>query len=474
MAASFYFYDLETTGVSSRRDRVMQFAGQRTDSDLNPVGEPDNILIKITPDVIPTPEAILITGITPQKTLAEGITEAKALQYLTSKVFIKDTIFVGFNNIRFDDEFMRFMLWRNFYDAYEWQWKDGRSRWDLLDAVRITRALRPEGIDWPFASDGKPTNKLSYLTDVNKLNHVNAHDALSDVIAAINIAKLIKAKQPKLFEYLLNLRSKQKVEALIGSRQPFIYTSGRYPSQYLHTTVAVKLADYPDRAGSAIVYDLRSSPKPFLSLSAEELAKRWSSYGKETPYFPAKILSYNRCPAVAPLNTLDSKSAKRLELSIDKIDKNAALLNEEFAQKLIEAAQIMQKNQQEQLIPDAQKAEEQLYDGFIDEPDKTKASVVRAADIDNIRSLELEFSDVRLKNLFPLYKARNFPSALSEDEKRRWDSFRQQKLIGDGKNSALAVYFSRINELSRLESTTPNEKYVLEELKLYGESIAPF
>src|SRR5206468_3619753 len=111
------------------------------------------------------------------------------------------TIVVGFNNIRFDNDFIRFLFWRNFYDAYEWAWKDGRSTWDLLDLVRMTRALRPEGLQWPFAPDGKPSNKLEYLAAVNKLDHVDAHDALSDVLASVALAGLIKSKQPRLFEY---------------------------------------------------------------------------------------------------------------------------------------------------------------------------------------------------------------------------------------------------------------------------------
>lgn len=232
MAKSFYFYDLETSGISSRSGRIMQFGGQRTDMDLKPIGKPDNILIKLTDDVLPDPDAVLIHGITPQKTRAEGISEAQFAKYLTSQVSTRDTIVVGFNNIRFDDEFIRYLLWRNFHDPYEWQWKNGCSRWDLLDVVRMTRALRPEAIKWPFAPDGKATVRLELLASVNKLAHDSAHDALSDVNASIAVARLIKNKQPKLFEYLLNMRGKTKVQALVGKGDPLIYTSGRYPGEF--------------------------------------------------------------------------------------------------------------------------------------------------------------------------------------------------------------------------------------------------
>lgn len=167
MAQSFYFYDLETSGLNPREDRIMQFAGQRTDMNLNPVGEPLNLLVKLNDDTLPSPDAIMVTGISPQQTVSDGYTEAEFAKILHEDICAEDTIMVGFNNIRFDDEFIRALFWRNFYDPYEWCWKDGRSRWDMLDVVRMTRALRPDGIEWPVDSEGKATNRLELLTSLN-------------------------------------------------------------------------------------------------------------------------------------------------------------------------------------------------------------------------------------------------------------------------------------------------------------------
>ncbi|MEK7153130.1 MAG: exodeoxyribonuclease I, partial [Patescibacteria group bacterium] len=199
--ASFFFYDLETSGFGSREARIMQFAGQRTDMQLNPIGEPANVFIRLTEDILPDPDAVLVTGITPQAAIADGITEAEFLKLFTEDIAVPYTIFVGFNTVRFDDEFVRCLHYRNFYDPYEWQWQDGRSRWDLLDLVRMTRALRPEGIEWPFDIKGNPTNRLELLTALNKLEHEHAHDALSDVEATIAVARLVRNKQEKLFDF---------------------------------------------------------------------------------------------------------------------------------------------------------------------------------------------------------------------------------------------------------------------------------
>ncbi|MBQ3348427.1 exodeoxyribonuclease I, partial [Candidatus Saccharibacteria bacterium] len=225
MNKTFFFYDLETSGLKAREDRIMQFAGQKTDMELNPIGEPVNILVKMTDDALPSPGAISVTGITPQMTLMDGISEAEFCRYVVEEVFVPNTIVLGYNTVRFDDEFMRATLWRNFYDAYEWEWKDNRSRWDMLDVVRLVRALRPEGINWPVTDEGKATNRLELLTKCNGLSHEHAHDALSDVYATIAVAKMIREKQPRKFEYLFKMRNKNEVQKLVKleNPQPCVY-----------------------------------------------------------------------------------------------------------------------------------------------------------------------------------------------------------------------------------------------------------
>ncbi len=472
--ASFYFYDLETSGFAPRTARIMQFGGQRTDLNLKPIGEPDNILIKMPEDVLPDPDAVLVHGITPQTTRADGVSEAEFVRYFNKEILKPDTIFVGFNNIRFDDEFMRHLFWRNFFDAYEWQWKDGRSRWDLLDASRMTRALRPEGIKWPFASDGTPSNRLEDLAHVNKLGHDSAHDALSDVRAALGLARLLKTKQPKLFDYLLNLRDKQKVAALVEAGQPIVYTSGRYPTEFEKTTVAVIIGQHPDKRG-ALMYDLRIDPDEFSAMSEAELAELWSLRGKDVPYFPVKLLSYNRAPAVAPLSVLDEASQKRLKLDMAQIKQNQVKLKaaKDFSAKLEKALAIVRPKLQPSLIVDEYVVDELLYDGFLAEADRLKMTLVRKTEAASLSELDPAFADERLNKMLLLYRARNFPKALSPDQQAWWENYRLRKLTEGGDQSRAAAYFKRIAELSALPKLNQKDRYLLEELNLYGQSILP-
>ena len=475
MSSSIYFYDLETSGFNPREARIMQFAGQRVDMDLQPIGEPHNFLIKLSDDILPEPDAILVTGITPQQTIADGITEAEFLKIFQAEIATPNTIFAGFNSIRFDDEFIRYMLYRNFYDPYEWQWKDGRSRWDLLDVVRMTRALRPNGIKWPVDSTGAATNRLELLTKLNKLDHSHAHDALNDVQATIAVAQLIKHKQSDLFSYLLKVRDKKQVAALV-SNGPFVYTSGKYSSDYDKTTVAIKLAESPKKQG-VLVYDLRFDPTPFLAMNAQELVEAWKWVKDATePRLPIKTLQFNRCPAVAPLSVLSKENGwERIKLNQTTIETNLKKLQtaDDFVRRVYEALAILDKAQQLRFLADDAEVDSKLYDGFIPDVDKPKMSQLHAASLEELISLKVEFKDERLNALLPLYKARNYPRSLSDTERLEWELFRERKLLSGKQNSRLARYFARLSVLAGQPNLTQSQRYILEELQLYAQSIMP-
>lgn len=475
MAQTFFFYDLETTGVNPRNDRIMQFAGVRTDMHLQPVGDEHDYLIRLNDDVLPQPDAILITGITPQKAIAEGMYEAEFLKLFYEKIALPDTIFVGFNTVRFDDEFMRYLMYRNFYDPYEWEWSDGRSRWDILDAVRMTRALRPDGIQWPFDSSGAPTNRLELLTELNKLSHENAHDALSDVHATIAVAQLLRSRQPKLFDYLLRTRGKEAVKELVTAKKPFVYTSGKYSGEFEKTTIAAMVAEHPQTG--ALVFDLRHEPEDFVGMSpvqlAEGLTRRRDDPGVRVP---VKTLKYNRCPAVAPLAVVDEPSWLRLGLDKDvirshfmKLQKHAA----ELGPKLIDAIALLDKKQQTRLLEDQGDVDTRLYDGFFDRADKDKMRVLRGAEPKELATLTLDFKDDRLNALLPLYRARNYPGSLTDEERQIWEDFRQRKLFAGGDSSRATKYFQRLAELAQQTNLSDEKRYLLEELQLYGQSIMP-
>ena len=468
MAQTFFFYDLETSGLNPRVDRIMQFAGRRTDLELNPIGEPYNILIKLNDDTLPSPEALMVTGITPQATQTDGITEAEFARIISEEVCTDDTITVGFNNIRFDDEFLRALLWRNFRDPYEWCWKNGCSRWDLLDVVRMTRALRPGGINWPFV-DGKETNRLELLTKENGIDHFQAHDALSDVDALIAVTKLIKTKQPQLYQYLFTKRDKKAVKQLVNldDKKPFVYTSGRYEADYHKTTIAFPLT--ASKNGNVVVYDLRYDPAAFINLSPDELKKKFYASWQERSAdgfikLPVKELQYNRSPAVAPVGVLEQEDGwQRLQLDQKTIEAHKAnLLGAPHFAENIRALFEAKPN-----YARAEDPEEQLYDGFVGDRDRLRIETVRNANARELADFHPEFSDERLSPLLLHYKARNFPESLSEDESRDWEQWRSAHIT-----KHLPKFITSLQRLAAGESES-EKQFILQELQLWAESIVP-
>lgn len=491
MHNSFYFYDLETSGLNPRGDRIMQFAGQRTDLYFRPIGEPTNLLVQLADDTLPSPGAIMVTGITPQMTHADGISERDFCRFIVEEVATPGTTIVGYNSVRFDDEFIRNTLWRNFHDAYEWQWKERRSRWDLLDVVRMTRALRPEGITWPVTPEGKATNRLELITKLNGISHEHAHDALADVVALIEVTKLIKQKQPQLYDYLYKMRWKRSIKKMINLKnpQPFVYSSGRYSSKFEKTTVAYPFAEAKN--GNVLVFDLRYNLDELMTAEkdgsfaekygwkhrasrSENSAKSHARSSYRTDYFPiVKTLQYNRCPAVAPIGVLDKNDGwERLGLTKSQIEENIEALNRypDFPERM--------QAQEHSEYPAAADPESSLYSAFIPEDDLILCSAVRSNGAEDLKNFHPNFQDPRLPELLLHYKAKYFPEILNEAEAKSWQEYRTARLEKQAQGflneiDALEKNLTKNpNFAARFGNKTSDEcRFILEELKLWHQSL---
>ncbi len=427
---TLYWHDYETSGTDPRFDRPMQFAGIRTDQDLNIIGEPLMIFCKPGGDFLPHPQAALITGLTPQQAEQEGLSEAEFISRIHDELAQPGTCGVGYNSLRFDDEFTRFTLFRNFFDAYAREWQNGNSRWDIIDMVRLTRALRPEGINWPDREDGKPSFRLEDLTAANHIEHSGAHDALADVYATIEMAKLIKNAQPKLYDYVFEHRRKQALGPILNlhQRTPVIHVSRMYPSEYCGTALVVPLAKDPNNSNGIIVYDLRHDPHDLIELDADTLRERLFTATSDLPEGvrrPAlKTLHINKCPVVVPASTLDETAAARLQIDREQHNRHLDMLNKagDLSAKL---NAIFTKPVYDEIDdPDAS-----LYGGgFFSDSDKRKMEVIRSAEPDMLKTLSVPFEDARLPELLFRYRARNWPETLDSDEQDIWQQYRRQRL----------------------------------------------
>lgn len=471
---TLYWYDLETFGIDPKKDRICQFAGIRTDEDLNVVGEPLTLFCKLPEEILPEPISCLVTGITPDLANEKGMREKDFIQRIFQEFSQPNTCVVGYNNLRFDDEFMRYAFYRNFFDPYEREWKNGNSRWDIIDMVRLTHALRPEGINWPKHENGTTSFRLELLTKENEISHDAAHDALSDVYATIAFAKLIKTVQPKLYEYAYTKRSKQHALKLLDVKQmtPILHVSSRYPAAQHCTAIVAPLSMHPTNKNAYIVYDLNIDPTQLLELNAEEIKKRVFTPSSEMPEdmerVPLKAVHINKCPILAPLSTLDAESAKRIGIKLDTCYKNLRTIKQ--SNQIRDKIRAVFSNQEFEKESDP---EYQLYEGFFADKDKLNFEQIRNYTFEQMTDARLYFEDPRLNELFVHYKARNYPGSLSDEETLLWEEYQQQRLFGHDNSRSLTIALMRqkIDELKSQPDQYPERQHLLDELLVYVDTI---
>ena len=462
--SSIFWYDFETYGDNPRRDRASQFAGIRTDEALNIISEPLVMYCRPSDDFLPNPLACQITGITPQQAQAKGLNEAEFIKNINEELSKPETCVAGYNNIRFDDEMTRQLLYRNFFDPYEREWKNGNSRWDIIDMVRLCAATRPEGINWPKKEDGSNSFKLEQLTAANQIEHAGAHDALADVLATIELAKLVRKHQPKLFDYVYRLRHKQKVQTKINldRRTPVLHVSATYSSRLGCLALVMPICVHPQNNNGIIVYDLREDPDNWMGLSSDEIHSRvytsTDQLAKGVNRVPLSTVYVNRCPVVASPAVLEPNRASLYELDIEACREHWQLMQSTVG--IGNKIRDVFKNEkfEQEADPDYM-----IYsNGFFSDNDRSLMQTVRATNPNDLGRLDLPFQDGRLHEMLFRYRARNYRKLLNQNELERWNCFRQQRLTD--KNARQR--YDRDMELAK-EKIVGGDEQVLSDLQRY-------
>jgi len=479
---TFLWHDYETFGVNPRRDWPAQFAAVRTDAELNEIGEPLMLYCQPPTDRVPEPEACLITGITPQECAAKGLPEHQFADRINAALGQPGTIGVGYNSIRFDDEVTRFLLWRNLIDPYAREWRDGCARWDLLDVVRCAHALRPEGIHWPTADDGSTTFKLERLTAANGLAHAAAHDALSDVRATIALARLIRQTNPKLFDFCLALRKKDRVAQELGlpttlrEARPFLHVSGRFGAARGCIAVMAPLAMHPTNKNELLAWDLSEDPTELADLKPDAVRARLFSATADLPEGATRLaikgVHLNKSPIV--IGNVDTLRTRRPDLAERwGIDWGLAQTHLERLRALPDLSALWARVYARREGAAAVDVDEDLYGGFLGDADRRRLNQLRGLGAQELALARTGFDDERLAELLLRYRARNFPQTLSEAEQAQWQAHRSARLLaGEGGALTLAALFDRIDALAE---TTEDERGqgVLEALYEWAEQLAP-
>ncbi len=471
---TFFWHDYETFGRQPRRDRPAQFAGVRTDAELNEIGDELTLYCRPAPDFLPDPGSCLLTGILPQTALQHGVPEHAFAAAIEKALAASGTVGVGYNSIRFDDEVTRFLFWRNLIDPYAREWKNGCGRWDLLDTVRCAHALKPEGIEWPRHEDGRTSFRLEHLSAANGLAHEAAHDAMSDVRATIALARLVRERQPKLWAFCLALRDKDAVwkQIGIGEPRPFLHVSGMYPAERGGVALVWPLGAHPVNRNELIVWDLAHDPTELFDLDAAAIRQRLFTRNEDLPEgitrLPIKTIHVNKSPVVIGNVTPYIADLERRF----GFDAAAAQAHAQAAAAHPPVSRDRWTLVYERGETPAVDVDEDLYGGFVPDDDRRMLDRLRALTPDALTTKRPAFADHRLEELLFRYRARNHPATLDAAEQALWDAHRSARLHqGAGGALTLSAYFDQIDALS--EAADERGQAILEALYDYAESIAP-
>ena len=461
--ASILWYDFETFGINPKQDSPAQVAMIRTDLQLNIIADPINIFCKPSKLMIPSAQACLITGISPQIAASKGVEEHEFTRLIHQQMMQPNTCVAGYNSIRFDDEVSRFLFYRNLFDPYAREYKFSNSRWDILDVTRTCYALCPEGIEWP-KKDGVVSFKLDTLCPANNIFHENAHDAVSDVQATIEFAQLLRDKQPKLFNYMFNNRGKQQVAKLVQPQKltPFVHVSGMISPKQGCLTVMIPLFTPPLNHNEIICWDLTKSPALLHGLTTEQIIERLYKKTQDMQEGEQRLglkgISLNKCPVVAPRSVLTPARAERLGLDLEKIELHYQQID------IVALRQQLMPVYQQKLVYGQLEAAQALYDGFISNMDRKKLERCLSMSAAELANLPFKFESSRLHELLLLYRCKYYEDSLNEKDQAFWLEYQQQNKQRSDIGASLSLSAAQ-TEVDQLLLDHPKHPILLQVVK---------
>ncbi|WP_159715295.1 exodeoxyribonuclease I [Blochmannia endosymbiont of Camponotus nipponensis] len=469
---SFFIYDYETFGINPALDRPAQFAGIRTDNKLNPIEKEKIFFCRLSDDYLPDPRSVLITKITPQYTLHHGLKEAEFARRISQIFYIPKTCILGYNNIHFDDEFSRNIFYRNFHDPYLWAYQQGNSRWDLIHVLRAFYSLCPNGIKWPLNIYKQPSFRLEDLTQANSIQHLSAHNAMSDVYATLTLTKLIKKVQPQLFQFLFNHRTKYQLKKIIDldTMRPLIFIMNKINSKHKKfLTYIAPINWHPINSNILIACDLNENIDTLLNFNINILhQKLYSNHITIYDIFkkiPLYLIRLNACPILIPISFFYKKNINTnysIDLSTNYqyylknlnfiiIRKNSAYLRK----KINTLYTIIESYIHQKKLHNNVHVDTQLYHNFFNNSDQKIIENIRKTHPKELKNLYIKNVDTRLKSLLFYYKARNFPSTLNHQEQTQWVNYKKNKLFNKNQSE---FYSEQLNIL--LSENKDNEQKV--------------
>jgi len=410
------FYDLETTGISKHFDQILQFGSLRADEALCEIDRFE-IRSRLLPHVVPSPMALHVTG----QSIEAVLDPARPSHYeMMSAIRQKlarwcPAIFLGYNSVSFDEEFLRQAFYQNLHPPYLTN-TGGSGRADVLTLVRAISILQPDLLSVPRTEKGRPVFNLDRLAPANNFPHLNAHDAMADVEATIHLCRIIRDGAPLVWERFLSFSRKPAVLRFLEEETAFLQfeRGGRSPR------VVTALGASPSQGNTHYCLDLAAGLDELRGLNDEELATRL----RKSPRLVRKV-KINAAPMLLPL----SETPEFLLGGITEADllarAGAVREDPELVARLIAASEGGAT-----VYEPAVHVEQQLYEGFWPDADARLLERFHRVEWEDRVAITSALSDPRLRRLARRLVLFERPDLLAEDHRVRLADEMRCRVLG--------------------------------------------
>ena len=402
------FYDFETCSSNVSYGQIIQAAAVLVNDSFQELDRYEG-RCKLSPGVVPEAMALLVNKTTPRMLKETNLSHYQMVRQMTDKFKEwKNSIFIGYNSINFDEEFLRRTLFKNLEYPYLTN-TNGNERGDLFSLARACHLYYPGSIKTPISDKNNPIFKLEQLAPMNDIQHDHAHSAMGDVIATIEIAKLLNKKAPNVWKASLMTTNKDKSFQLIKNEELFCTDFFYYGKSV--PFVLTYVCQHP-QWGYPMCFDLKSDPNYYFSLSIHELKKELNKKPKVI-----RTIKHKKHPIIMnPSYGTNFDNYK--QLGIKKLKQRAKLIrsNNEFAKKV---ASILDTEAQEKQDLDSQLdiyPEESIYKKFSTDYDNKIMVEFHKADWKNKFSVLQKFKDERMQYFGKKILYEESPESLPKNE----------------------------------------------------------
>ena len=459
---AFVFYDTETTGLETAFDQILQFGAIRTDDDLNEV-ERINVRCRLLPHVVPSPGALLATGIRPATLVDPSLpSHYEAIQQIRAKLLEwSPAIIIGYNSLDFDENFLRQALFQTLHPTYLTN-TNGNVRGDVMRMVMATAIYAPNAISVPINDRGRDIFKLDQLAPANGFAHDHAHDAIADVEATIHMARLVRDRAPEIWDTMMGATRKQDVSELIMSEPMFAHTAVYHASPY--TYLVTCCGQNPQDNGQLAVFDLAFDPEPYLDNSVEELVGVLEGSPKPIRSIRANaqpiLMSSEHLPDSAKAAGVDGAERQR---RVEVIQGNPG-----FRERVGEALAARYADE-----PPSPHVEKRIYDGFPSSSDQALLQQIHEMPWEDRAAVVDQLEDDRLKEFGTRLIYFDQPEALPEAKRAELDDWRARRVLGEGEDVPWMTIPKAIQEVDKSSASAVGEKAErLSEMREFFEELA--